>query len=62
MVEFLSTEISAIVWRGAELKCHGMLRDDVGRLAELHRGLVFPFGGGARSLRAIVKGFSIKIA
>jgi len=22
-----------------------MLRDDVGRLAELHRGLIFPFSG-----------------
>ena len=29
----------------AKLKRHGILRDDVGRLAELHRGLVFPFGG-----------------
>jgi hypothetical protein len=28
---------------GTELKYHGMPRDDVGRLAEFHRGLVFPF-------------------
>ena len=30
IVVFLSTEISAIVCRGAELKRHGMVRDDIG--------------------------------
>src|SRR5712675_1920995 len=57
MVEFFSTEISAIVW-SAELKCHGMLRDDVGRLAQLHCGLVFPFGSDdLRATLALGLGF-----
>ena len=35
-----------------------MLRDDVGRLAELHRGLVFPFGSDdLRATLALGLGF-----
>ena len=44
MVEFLSTKISAIVSR-CEVEAYGVIRDDVGRSTELHRGLVFAFGG-----------------
>ena len=40
------------------MKCHGMLRDDVSRLAELHRGLVFPFGSDdLRATLALGLGF-----
>ena len=28
-----------------KLKCYGVLRDDVSRLAEFHGGLILPFGG-----------------
>jgi hypothetical protein len=60
MVEFFSTEIGL---EGAELKCHGVLRDDVGRLAELHRGLVFPFDSDdLRAMLALGLGFLCPIA
>jgi hypothetical protein len=42
---------------------HGALRDDVGRLAELHRGLVFPFGSDdLRAMLAVGHGFPCPIA
>ena len=60
MVEFFGRNFSHRLQR-AELKGHGMLRTDVGRLAELNRGLVFPFGGSifARRSRSASASFAM---
>jgi hypothetical protein len=56
MVEFFSTEISAM--ESAELKRHGMLRDEIGSLTKLHRRLVFSLGSSdLRATLALGLGF-----